>query len=329
MVFNGRKVYFEDNVRMLATGKNEAGNAIHTTAVGQGISLELNQPIDFGNTPTDAKREIEVSELVIVNQVAGSQRVFNLARTNLNQSSEAMAKIALISHKTIDTNGLTLEQQQFQAQQVTFGVGTGMVTSKGPGILTHHGTGNPSLLKKQDSEPGNPVDANPLNSAGSDQGISLIRVNFDGSADANVNEKRLLIQGNVRTLYASVASFDQTLDPDQTEALPESAIKVKCDRLEFNQWTPRDSVKPVADLRAAGNAHVTSGTFEATADQIRYDQANDTLVVEGTARSDAQLWYHPNASARDRQHLVAQKILYRPGDRSYVLDSIKNVEMSR
>jgi hypothetical protein len=204
-----------------------------------------------------------------------------------------------------------------------------MVTSKGPGILTHHGTGNSSLLKRQDPEPGNPVDANPLKFAGSDQGISLIRVNFDGSADANVNEKRLLIQGNVRTLYASVASFDQTLDPDQTEALPESAIKVKCDRLELNQWTPRDSIKPVQELRAVGNAHVTSGTFEATADQIRYDQANDTLVVEGTARSDAQLWYHPNASARERQHLVAQKILYRPGDRSYELQLIKNVEMSR
>jgi hypothetical protein len=165
--------------------------------------------------------------------------------------------------------------------------------------------------------------------APSANGITLVRVNFDGTADANLNVKRMLIRGNVRTLYSSVASMEQMLDPDSTHLLPPEAVRVKCDRLEFNQWTPRDSEKPVQELLAAGNSHVTSGSFEAIADQIRYDQATDKLVVEGTARSDAQLWYHPVATPRERQHLVAQKIIYRPGDQSTDVQGIKNLDIRK
>jgi hypothetical protein len=136
----------------------------------------------------------------------------------------------------------------------------------------------------------------------------------------------MLIRGNVRTLYANVDSFDRILDPDQSQGLPADSVKVKCERLEFSQWTPRNSNEPVQELLAVGNAHVTSESFEAVANQIRYNQANDTLVVEGTPRSDAQLWYHPVANPNDRKHLIAQKVIYRPGDQSYEIQAIKNID---
>jgi hypothetical protein len=89
---------------------------------------------------------------------------------------------------------------------------------------------------------------------------------------------------------------------------------------------PRNSEEPVQELLAVGNAHVTSESFEAVANQIRYNQGTDTLVVEGTPRSDAQLWYHPVANPNDRKHLIAQKVIYRPGDQSYEIQAIKNID---
>jgi hypothetical protein len=328
MVFNGRKIYFEDDVKLVASGRNVDGNSMQTSAGGQGVTLELSQQVDLAGTRNDTDAKIELTEAVIVDRVPGSQRVFNYVNADLNQARNGPST-ASITHQTANPAGVTLELQQFQAKQITLDIATGLVSSKGPGFLAQHRSGSQSLLKAPGSNPVSPTPAGSVVTSKSAEGLVLVRVNFDGTANANFNEKKLSIRGNVRTLYSSVKSFEEMLDPDGAQALPDDSVKVKSERLEFTQWTPRGSEQPVQELVAAGNAHVTSNSFEAIADQLRYNQATDTLVVEGTGRSDAQLWYQPIATPRDRQHLVAQKIIYRPGDQSTEVQGIKNLDIRK
>jgi hypothetical protein len=328
MVFNGRKVYFEDRVEFAAEGVNQEGHRVRTTASAQGVTLELNRQVDFRQMEPGEKNQLEVREIVLVDQVAGGQRVFNLAKANVNPGiNQDRPTQAAIAHQSFSSAGALEEKQRFLASQITMDVRSGLLTSKGPGVVTHHRRGGPALMgAKTNSNAARNRMPSPLPANLPSGEINFVRINFDGTANANTSEKRLLIRGNVRTLYASVDSFEKLLDPDRSDSLPADAVKVKCDRLEFNQWTPRNATEPTHELLAVGNAHVTSQSFEAAANQIRYDQATDKLVIEGTPRSDAQLWYHPVANPNDRKHLVAQKVIYWPGDQSYEIQGIKNID---
>ncbi len=340
MIFNGRKVYFEDNVKMVADGVDDQGNPLSTQASGEGVTLELVQPIQFQKASSGSNQKADIREVIIVNQVATGQRVFNLAKQNLTRPLNPAGPIASIAHISMSADGQPAEQQRFLAAQITLDAKSGAVNSSGPGVLMHYRDERLSPSSDSHRDPRSTGSRSPeprsrpshgMNPFGpttgpAAEGITFVRVNFDGTASANTNEKRLLIRGNVRTLYATVQSFDQVLDPD-AQSLPPDAVKVKCDRLEYAQWTPRNSSEPVQELVAAGNAHVTSDTFEVTGDQVRYNQANDTMVIEGTGRSSAQLWYFPTASSKTRTHLTSQKMIYRLRSRSAEMQAIEKLDI--
>ena len=322
MVFDGSKIYFEDAVKMEAQGQSGDGNPIITRSDSEGLSLQLNQAVNFRNLELDAENSLEVREVILVDQVADSQRIFRLTNTSADRSlTNRPPKLpSIISNQTLDGTGITLEQQKFLASQVTLDAATGQVKSKGPGVMMLYRRGHTSMLGKTGNNP--PQPDTPM-------GITLVRVNFDGSAEANTNDKQLLIRGNVRTLHAPVNSFEHVLDPDVAQALPPESVRITCDELKLAQWTPRNSDEPSQELLATGNAHITSGTFEATADRVSYNQATDMLVVEGTPRSDANLWFRQAPNSKDRDHLVAGKILYRLADQWTEVQSVKNLNINR
>ncbi len=322
MVFDGSKVYFEDAVKMEARGQSGDGNPIITRSDSEGLSLQLNQAVNFRNLELDAENSLEVREVIIVDQVADSQRIFRLTNKGADRPlTNQPAKLpSIISNQTLDGTGAVLEQQKFLASQVTLNASTGKVKSKGPGVMMLYRRGNTTLLGKAGNN--TPKPDTPM-------GITFVRVNFDGSAEANTNDKQLLIRGNVRTLHAPVSSFEHVLDPDIAQSLPPESVRVTCEELKLAQWTPRNSDEPSQELLATGNAHITSGTFEATADRVSYNQATDMLVVEGTPRSYANLWFWKSPNSKVRVQLVADKILYRLSDQWTDVQGVKNVNINR
>jgi hypothetical protein len=225
----------------------------------------------------------------------------------------------VIENVTFDANGKRVEQQTVIAPEATFDAQSGIVQAKGPGAIQVHRFGKAGSLAK-------PFGGT-TTSAASRNRLMLTHVKFDGSLIANSAAKEMEIDGRVRSLVSPVASFDEMFDPDRdTTTWPLDAVKLICERATLAQWNPQSSAKPSNEIMATGNAHIVSSRFEATADRVSYSQANDMLVVEGTPRSDANLWFRQTPTARPN-HLVAGKILYRLSDQWTEVQNVRNVKI--
>ena len=181
-----------------------------------------------------------------------------------------------------------------------------MIRASGPGAIQLHRRGKSKSLDPS----GNGTSSKPSDP----DAITLTHVKFDDRLTVDPSKKQIQIHGQVRSLTSPVRSFDTVVDPDlETSTWPADAVKLVCQQVQLAQWNPQSSNKPSNEMVASGNAHIISSKFEATADRVSYSQANDMLVVEGTTRSNANLWFRRNPTARP-DHLVAGKILYRLSD---------------
>jgi lipopolysaccharide assembly outer membrane protein LptD (OstA) len=80
---------------------------------------------------------------------------------------------------------------------------------------------------------------------------------------------------------------------------------------------------------ATGNAHISNDRFDATANRVSYNQSTDMMVVEGTPRSDANLWFKQTANDKNPTHLVAEEIQYRVKDQWHQVLGVKNLKINR
>jgi hypothetical protein len=135
------------------------------------------------------------------------------------------------------------------------------------------------------------------------------------------------INGRVRAMVAAVADWEQRLDPD-AERVPERATRISCDQVQIVQWTPRGSDQPTTEILANSNARIVGSNFEATAERLSYNERTDLLVIEGDGRQDANLWFQQQPGAK-RDHLVAGKILYRPGDQWTQIEKVRNATINQ
>ena len=85
---------------------------------------------------------------------------------------------------------------------------------------------------------------------------------------------------------------------------------MRCSRLTVAQMGPkkRDGEQPL-EFVASGNTEIEGRTFVAHAQQVRYAQAKDVLVMEGDGRSAARLTYQ-NRIGGPRQEAAARKLQY-------------------
>ena len=322
MIFDGAQIYFEHDVEMTALGLSKDNQPIVTKSSSEGLSLKLSQAINFRDLDGDQELDdIDITKMEIVDRVIEAQRVFPLANPPAANLSAGRIAPSSMSNQTFDRAGSLVESQKFLVAQATLDADSGSINSAGPGVLIQYKKGSSKLLVDQNDRRTEKTKPNP-------DGLNFVRVNFDGSLNANVEKKEITIRGNVRTIYSPVQSTSESYDPDQlSRQLPPDSIRIKCEQLKMVQWTPRNSSKASKEMLATGNAHIISSKFEATADRVSYSEANDSLVIEGTARSAAQLWSRPPAGSV--KHLVAEKILYRVSDQSYDVQGVKSGGMSQ
>ena len=328
MVFDGSKIYFERNVMMTSYGDPALEERSVTKTLSQALSVALASRVDFSQLSSGKTiGDVRMNEMVLVNSITEDQRVFKDHAGNDDPRMNAADTPIIFQNETFDRAGQLVQQSRVVVPRATINAATNTVYAAGPGKIFAHQRGDQGLagiggLNRLGNPPGRSQQRNPKKNQ-----LNYLQVNFDDRLVANLGQKQLNITGNIRTLFSPAQNFDFSLDPDTADRLPAGAIKMKCENMQLSQWLPTGAEKAQNEIICTGNTHVTSPTFEATSDRISYNDGNDQMVVEGTTRSPANLWHRQTPRAQ-RQHLMANKIIYHPSSGTAETQGVRNLNVS-
>jgi hypothetical protein len=315
MIFDGEKIYFEQDVRARTEQHNPTqGTKGIMRSTSEGLSLQLNRRIELAKANTQgAQSDISVVHVILTHQIA--DRAFP------KSESRTPPENVVLERTNVDQQNAPFEKQMIIVRHLSVNLPTGDIRGSGPGgIISWRaaGDGSESTKFKLASQNNN-------DSKQREFPIQYIHANFNERLVANTNQERMLLVGNVRTLYGGVARWDQQLDPESTR-VPPDAIRITCDQLDVSRWQPRGAEEPTTELQALGNVRVVSQQFETTSHRLTYDELSDMLTIEGDERNAANLWQKrtPNSQAN---HLSAGKIRYRPSDEWTSIDGVKKATL--
>ena len=324
MIFDGEKVYFEHAVQSAAVETRPDGSQTVLRTLSEGLNLLLDRPVNLrqlesGPSGGASGEQMQIKQIVLVDRIPGNGRAFQVSQPLGEPRPVLLEKYA------VTPTGMMLDKQQIHVPRIVMELETGDVTASGPGELLQwkpggsggSGAGGLTSPLKGDRPAGQPERA----------GLNYLHCRFDDNLQANTNRTEMRINGRVRALYAAVADWEQKLDPD-AERVPEQATRISCDQVQIVQWTPRGSDQPTTEVLANSNARIVGSNFEATAERLSYNERTDLLVIEGDGRQDANLWFQQQPGAK-RDHLVAGKILYRPGDQWTQIEKVRNATINQ
>lgn len=323
MIFDGEKVYFEHAVQSEAVETRPDGSQTVLRTLSEGLNLLLDRPInlrqlDAGGAGQVGGDQMQIRQIVLVDRIPGNGRAFQVSQPIGEPRPVLLEKYA------VSPTGMMLDKQQIRVPRIVMELESGDVTANGPGELLQWkpggGGGGGGGLTGGLAQKQNPGQANR-------SGLDYLHCRFDDSLQANTNRTELRINGRVRALSAAVAEWGTRLDPD-AERVPAEATKISCDQVQIVQWTPRGSDQPTTEVLATSNARIVGSNFEATAERLSYNERTDLLVIEGDSRQDANLWFQQQPGAK-RDHLVAGKILYRPGDQWTQIEKVRNATFNQ
>ncbi|MEM7453609.1 MAG: hypothetical protein AAF456_04565 [Planctomycetota bacterium] len=301
MEFDGRRIHIERDVIMSSSATNPDGSVRQTNSRGTVLDATLVRPVNFRDMESSGGQQpTEIEKLVLLNRAAAQQ--FQMISHPIAQGEERHPNV-VVENKTFDRAGNLTEELQIIVPSATVQGQGNDLQAHGPGSIINRSAGRSSMAL---SVPG--VAQQPTG-----DGITFVQINFDGPLDARLDENRIRISGNVRTVYSPVADWQSAINPDNPGPLRAGAALLTCERIEVDRWQRRDQPQPTNELRASGNTRIISDEMEITAERLNYDEADGMFVIEGTSRQNAILSYKP-AGANSRQNVVGTKILYRPSD---------------
>ncbi|MFM7740878.1 MAG: hypothetical protein ACKO9H_15850, partial [Planctomycetota bacterium] len=307
MIFDGEKVYFEHAVQSEAVETAADGSQTVLRTVSEGLNLLLDRPVNLRQRSSGVgveSGELNIRQIVLVDRIPGNGRAFQVSQP-LSEN-----RPVLLEKYTVTPSGQMLDKQQIRVPRIAMELESGDVTASGPGEILQWkpgGSGN-----GQTSGLTSPLARAEATGSGGRSGLDYMHCKFDGDLMANTNRTEVRINERVRALYGVVPNWETRLDPD-AERVPAESTRISCEQVQIVQWTPRGSELPTTEVLATRNARIVGSNFEATAERLSYNERSDLLVMEGDGRQDANLWFQQKPGAQ-RDHLVAGKILYRPGD---------------
>ena len=325
MIFDGTKIYFESDVVLTADRIGNDGTKSTINSLSEGMSIELSKPVKFKNLQSDSKiGDAEVREIILVEQVPKTKQVFKMVK-HPNQLKTPTKRPVVIENQTYNLNGELSEQQKITVPKAVLNRATGSLESQGPGTISIHRRGKPSTdsssdpfarLARQDE-------------ATNDSGITFIQINFDGQLQVDTVAQEMQLDRNIRTIYSPVKNWDVSFNPDDVLPRTTGRVFMTCEHLQLAQWTPRTSKRKTSEIIATGNTHIFSDTLDATAHRVSYDRTNDTLIIVGTPRSDANLRFKQTPNDTNPTHLVAKKITYRIKDQATGTYGLETLNVNR
>jgi len=228
-------------------------------------------------------------------------------------------------------NGKQVSLDRMQVEQMELDQQSGDVDAAGPGWLSsvRLSTSGQAAGVLPGSAP-LPGSTGPPTSSGHDGRPTLqcLHVDFRRRLQGNLRERALSFVGDVQTAYAPVPSWKSSLNARDVESLGPQGMHLRSDRLNANEIRDPRSGRKSMEFEALGNTVAEGNQYTARAHSIRYAQAKELLVLEGSGRSDARLWRQtrPGATA---SHAAASRILYWRGTDRVEVEGVRYLDLSR
>ncbi len=320
MIFDGNQVWFEQQVRSNAKQPAKNGNSSDIRSVSQGLTVILDRQIDLrAGVEKQDDSSAEVRSLIMIDSLGPDQQVFGVPKGGNGSEKPGSVVLEKIERDSADKQ---VGRQLLMVHRIEMDVASGDIRAQGPGGIVHW---QPAGSGGTQSPFGKPAAAKA--EGGKSEKISCLHVNFDREMLANSQKGELNIDGNVRAVFADVDSWESQPSPDG-DPPPAGATRLVCQHVKLVQWKPAGSDTQMTNMIATGDAVVQSDSFEARGIRISYDQQTEMLVLEGDARTDANLW-HSSRPGSPRDNLVAGKILYNMNDGSTQIEKVRSATMNR
>ncbi len=193
---------------------------------------------------------------------------------------------------------------------------TNDVRALGPGTLTVWKRGQ-----------GNRASLGPVSMVAANRGLSAekskweySRIDFTRDMTGKIDQKSLLLQGQVQVVYGPVPA---PLDVISVDDLPKDAGIMSCGELRVSQETGQQESSYVT-LVASHNARLEGQSFFAQADEISYDESKGLYVLRSKGR-DSILTREQQRGGK-RAVAAARSLRFTPSQNKVQVDSASHIQ---
>jgi lipopolysaccharide export system protein LptA len=279
MVFDGDQIYFEQEIKLDGTrisGQKEQSRFI---ANCHSMTVKLNDSVRFANVDTTAdQKSIDIASITLHGTIV-NKSAFPDKRTSQSKAQ----KLVYVRNET-RTIDKTNKRMQLTVPSVSIREDLNVVNSEGPGTM---------MITQSDAM----------------GKMTFMRAEFDREIKGRLDDQYIDVLGNVRIIQADIQHWDEVLSIDHPITSSNHLTRLLADRVQVAKWDKNSQRGESAEFNAVGNAHVTGINYDAEAHRISYDQANEKIVIDGGARSDAKIRYTQSGQSKP-SIVIADKITY-------------------
>jgi hypothetical protein len=138
--------------------------------------------------------------------------------------------------------------------------------------------------------------------------LNFIHIEFQGGIVGNIAQRQIEFQNQVRTIFAPIAAWDQSVAASRLEDLGEKGVLLTSDRLTVLEMAPAGQT-PWIEAFASGGAVVEGKEFTVQAPRIAFTSDKELLTIEGDGFKEAELW-HRRAPGEPSSYAAARKWSY-------------------
>jgi lipopolysaccharide export system protein LptA len=209
---------------------------------------------------------------------------------------------------------------------------TGDFAADGPGEVVSIRMGKPQ--DPNANGPANPAIGNagvppiPLGpAAAAKPTINYLNTRFQRSLKGNEIRREMTFSNQVRVLYGPVPDWNGVIDPDRPESWAQQTVLIDADQMQVNAVRDEATQTDSYNLVAEGNTLVEGTTFTARAPRLTYAQSKDLLVIEGDARTDAEL-HHQKKIGGQNSDTKAQRFMIWPSTNRVQVDGATFLDLT-
>jgi lipopolysaccharide export system protein LptA len=210
----------------------------------------------------------------------------------------------LVSYKLMECFQLSLDRDNDGDESYVNASGPGRVRTFALGTKSEllPGLGPTPPQSPQSEKPKNkPATKNPQD----DEEFKLTHVTYTGRLSANNKLGSATFWDDVEVLHVPTNNPDLKIDVDHP---PEGYLFLRCNKLElFSHKRPEGRTSK--EMRATGKVKIEAKEFSGHADEVKYDESKEQVILEGTEGNPAVL-QREKVRGGERETIRAKKIFY-------------------